>query len=329
MEIFIYDPVMHIPEQAAPKAALLEKLGYDGIAMPDHIYVPHFQTGAPNYYADGLTTLAACAVATSRVKLLTLVASNLSRPPVILAQAVATISRLSGGRMELGIGAGWFRPEFDAAGIAFPAGRERIERLVESIEICRSLFTTGRALHEGRHYHVDIPEGAFVPLEHPIRIVAGAAGPRTIRAAASIADQVDFQPDSLQTGTVDFRQYNSYNVELLRAGIESVREVGRSLGRQIPVSESPFVFVAEDAQAGVAERRSMSRWLGLDQDVIDRSLGTIVGTADEVAERLAAYAEAGCDRVHIQALHPEAGERLAPFLPQLKALEPKEGPSHE
>jgi alkanesulfonate monooxygenase SsuD/methylene tetrahydromethanopterin reductase-like flavin-dependent oxidoreductase (luciferase family) len=320
MEVYIYHPTMHRPETAATEAARMEALGYDGLAMPDHLFVPDFKTGGPNSYAHGVSVLAACAVATSRVRLTTLVADNLLRSPVELAHAVATLSRMSGGRMDLGLGAGWFRSEHEAEGVPFPTGRERIERLEETVQICRSLFEDGCVDFEGRHYRVEVPKDGFIPLEHRISIMVGAAGPRIIRAAARIADRVDLQPDSLQTGTVEFPIYNSYNVDLLKAAIDRIKEIADSMGRKVPVSESPFVFVAEDAREGAEQRREMADWMKLDQDVMDRSLGSIVGAPEEVAERLSVYAEAGCDRVHVQALHGEAAERLAPYLPQLQAL---------
>ena len=320
MDVYFYDPTMHVPENVVGHALRLEELGYDGIAMPDHLYVPNFGTGTPNYYAHGLSVLAACAAVTRRVRLSTLVASNLARGPVDLAQAIATIDRISGGRAELGIGAGWFRPEYEDAGLPFPSGKDRIGRLIEAVTIIRSLLRSGEAELDGTYYRVRVEKGAFVPLERDIPIMVGAAAPRIIRAAAEIADRVDFQPDALQTGTVDFRQYNSYLLEHLRAGIQTVKEVGRAAGRDIPVSESPFVFVAPDAEAATAQRHQLAGDLGVDREVIDRTLGTIVGSPAEVAERLALYAQAGCDRVHVQALHWEAAERLAPHLGALKAL---------
>jgi alkanesulfonate monooxygenase SsuD/methylene tetrahydromethanopterin reductase-like flavin-dependent oxidoreductase (luciferase family) len=311
---------MHAPELAVEEASRIEGLGYDGIAMPDHLFVPNFNTGLPNPYAHGLTTLTAAAVATRRVKLVTFMASNLARAPVELAHAIATISRISQGRVELGIGAGWFRPQYDAAGVPFPPGSVRIERLVETVQICRMLFERGEADFQGRHYQVTIPEGAFIPLKTRVPIMVGAAGPRAIEAAARGADRVDLQPNAMTTGTLDLPIYNSYNIDLLRAAIERVREQGASVGRDVLFSAGPFVAVAEDQAAGKAQREEMASSLGIDQTAMGRSLGSIVGSAQEVAERLAAYAEAGCDRVHVQGLHNEVAERLAPYLQQLQDL---------
>ena len=320
MQIFIYSPRMHAPELAVEEALRIEELGYDGIAMPDHLFVPNFNTGLPNPYAHGLTILAAAAVATSRVKLTPFMASNLARGPVELAHAIATISRICGGRVELGIGTGWFRPQYDATGVPFPPGSVRIERLVETVQICRALFEHGEADFQGRHYQVKLPNGAFIPLKAPVPIMVGAAGPRAIQAAARVADRVDLQPNAMTTGTLDLSMYNSYNEDLLRAAIERARGRAASVGRDVLVSAGPFVAVAENQIAGAAQREAMASSFGMEQKAMDRSLGSIVGSAQEVAERLAVYADAGCDRVHLQALHHEVAERLAPYLPQLKDL---------
>ena len=134
MLIYIYHPGLHSPERAAGIARRLEELGYDGIAMPDHLFIPNFITGAPQHYAHGPTVLTTCAAVTSRIALVTLMANVLVRPPVELAHAVATLARVAGpGRVDLGVGTGWFRWEFEAAGLAFPPGRERRDRLVEAV----------------------------------------------------------------------------------------------------------------------------------------------------------------------------------------------------
>jgi alkanesulfonate monooxygenase SsuD/methylene tetrahydromethanopterin reductase-like flavin-dependent oxidoreductase (luciferase family) len=247
-------------------------------------------------------------------------ASNLARGPVELAHSIATISRICSGRVELGIGTGWFRPQYDAAGVPFPPGSVRIERLVETVQICRALFEHGEADFQGRHYQVKLPNGAFIPLKAPVPIMVGAAGPRAIRAAARVADRVDLQPNAMTTGSLDLSMYNSYNEDLLRAAVERARGRAASVGRDVLVSAGPFVAVAEDQIAGAAQRQAMASSFGMEQKAMDRSLGSIVGSAQEVAERLAVYADAGCDRVYLQALHHEVAERLAPYLPQLKDL---------
>jgi alkanesulfonate monooxygenase SsuD/methylene tetrahydromethanopterin reductase-like flavin-dependent oxidoreductase (luciferase family) len=321
--IYIYHPGLHAAEHAGEIARRLEGLGYDGIAMPDHLFIPDFITAAPQYYAHGPTVLATCAAVTSRIRLLTLVANVLVRPPVELAHAAATLARVAGpGRVELGVGAGWFRWEFEAAGLKFPRGRERRDRLVEAVGIWRALFRDGVADVDGRHYTVHVPPGGFLPPGPEVPIMVGAAGPGMIQAAAAVADRIDFQPDSLQSGTIDLVQYDSYDQAKLAAGVR----LARKTRDKIPVSGSPFVLICEDAAQARLARAERAERLGLPEAAIRQSLGTIVGTGEEVVERLGSYADAGCDRVHVQALDERVADRLAPFLPELHAMEPPPSP---
>ena len=323
MLIYIYHPGLHSPERAAGIARRLEELGYDGIAMPDHLFIPNFVTGEPQSYAHGPTVLTTCAAVTSRIALVTLMANVLVRPPVELAHAVATLARVAGpGRVDLGVGTGWFRWEFEAAGLAFPPGRERRDRLVEAVGVWRALIRDGSADLDGPHYRVHVPPGGFLPPGQEVPIMVGAAGPRMIQAAAAVADRIDFQPDSLQSGTIDLAQYDSYDQAKLAAGVRLARETRAG----IPVSGSPFVQICEDAAEARLARAERAERLGLPEAAIKQSLGTIVGTGEEVAERLGAYADAGCDRVHVQAVDEHVADRLAPFLPELHAMGCSPGP---
>ena len=152
--------------------------------------------------------------------------------------------------------------------------------------------------------------------------MVGAAGPRMIHAAAAVADRIDFQPDSLQGGTIDLAQYDSYDQAKLAAGVRLARETRAG----IPVSGSPFAQICGDAAEARLARAERAERLGLPEAAIEQSLGTIVGTGEEVAARLGAYAEAGCDRVHVQAVDEHVADRLAPFLPALHAMGCSPGP---
>lgn len=317
MLIYIYHPGLHTPERAAEIARRLEGLGYDGIAMPDHLFIPNFTTGEPQYYAHGLTVLTTCAAVTSRIRLVTLMANVLVRPPVELAHAVATLARVAGpGRVDLGVGTGWFRWEFEAAGLAFPPGRERRDRLVDAVGVWRALIRDGSADVDGPHYQVHVPPGGFLPPGQEVPIMVGAAGSRMIRAAAAVADRIDFQPDSLRSGTIDLAEYDGYDQAKLAAGVRLAREARA----RIPVSGSPFVQICADAAEARLARAERAERLGLTEAAIRQSLGTIVGTGEEAVERLGAYADAGCDRVHVQAVDEHVADRLASFLPELHAM---------
>ena len=319
MEILIYHPALRMPAVVLEEAPKMEELGFDGLVMPDHLYVLDFQSGVPLPYPHPLPVLSAAAAVTKRVKLLALVSNNLARGPVELAQQTATLANLAPGRVELAIGAGWFEAEHVAAGVGFPRGADHVRRLVESVSICRRLFADAAVDHDGEHYQVRVPVGGFAPVQEPIPIMVGAAAPAMIRAAARVADRVDLQPDTLSGGGVDLRQYNSYTFELLAAGVERATAAAAAAGRTIRVSASPFVLITADEAEGTAARQDMADFLGLDASVLEASFGTLIGSPDEVGAKLSRYVDAGCDRVHLQALNAEAATRVAPLLSRLRA----------
>lgn len=314
MEILIYHPTLRTPDRVVTEAVLLESLGYSGMVMPDHLYVLDFQTGEPLPYPHPLSILSAAAAVTKRLKLLSLVSNNLARGPVELAHQTATLANLAPGRVDLAVGTGWFAEEHIAAGVKFPTGGERIERLAETVAICRALFANAQVRHNGNYYQVNIPFGGFPAVSTDIRIIVGAAAPRMIRTAAQIADQIDLQPNALTGGGADLSIYNSYTFDLLAAGAERAHVAAQAVGRKITVSASPFVLATANEAETDSARKSMADFVGLPLSVIEESYGTLIGTIDQIREKVRRYPIAGCDRIHLQALNPEAAERLAPML---------------
>src|SRR4051794_9931178 len=149
-------------------AAAREAEGWYGLAVGDHILsgelLPH-----------PFVLLGAMASATKRVQLMTATANNLMRSPVETAQAAITLSELSNGRFELGLGAGWLRSELEAIGIDFPQPRVRAQRYVAAIKLVRDLFSSGRAVGDGHHYRVDIDLGR--PPRRSPSLIGAVAGP--------------------------------------------------------------------------------------------------------------------------------------------------------
>jgi len=186
------------PQQGAHYADLLavaqltEELGYDAFFRSDH-YLTMSGDGLPGP-TDAWITLAALARETERVRLGTLVTSATFRLPGPLAIAVAQVDDMSGGRVELGLGTGWFDGEHTAYGIPFPPLAERFERLEEQLEILTGLWGTPLGEHfsfAGRHYRLDDSPALPKPRQQPRPpIIIGGAGPnRTPRLAARFADE--------------------------------------------------------------------------------------------------------------------------------------------
>jgi len=176
----------------ATRARRVEQLGYATLVVPDH-FRDHL---AP------VPALTAAALATTRLRVGSLVFSNDFRHPVVLAKEAATIDVLSGGRFELGLGAGWLRSEYDQAGIPFDAPATRVERLEEAVTIIKGLLAGERVTFSGRHYTIADLEGRPTPIQRPHPPIAiGGGGRRTLTLAAREASIVGLVPRARRDGS--------------------------------------------------------------------------------------------------------------------------------
>ena len=175
----------------AERVRQIEQLGYSTVHVPDH-------------FRDQLAPVAAltaAAMATTRLRVGSLVFSNDFRHPVVLAKEAATLDVLSGGRFELGLGSGWLREEYDQAGIAFDAPGTRIERLAEAVAIVKGLLAGERVTRTGRHYAIAGLEGRPHPVQRPHPpILIGGGGQRTLSLAAREASIVGLVPRARRDG---------------------------------------------------------------------------------------------------------------------------------
>lgn len=147
------------------RARLAEELGFDGVWGFDH-FVPMYGEGPGNCF-EGMTTLAALASATSRVRLGLLVTGVTYRHPSLLAAQAVTIDHASAGRLELALGAAWYEPEHRQLGFPFPPVAQRFELLEDTLEVLTRLFTGERVVYEGRHVRLDGAQLLPVPVQRP------------------------------------------------------------------------------------------------------------------------------------------------------------------
>jgi probable F420-dependent oxidoreductase len=179
-------------EATARWAKRAEQLGFDSVWVSDHFFYSFARYGAdptPVAALEPLATLAALATVTDRVRLGVLVLGAPFRHPAIVARAAAAIDRLSGGRLELGIGAGWMREEFDAFGYRFGEVGERFDALEDALIITSGLFAgTGPVTHDGSRHAVHQARLEPPPTQRPIPLwVGGKGGARLLRLAARYA----------------------------------------------------------------------------------------------------------------------------------------------
>ncbi|GAC1403522.1 MAG: LLM class F420-dependent oxidoreductase [Chloroflexota bacterium] len=162
-------------EQIRERVQGVESLGFDGAWVFDHFKPIGGDPDGP--CLEGWTLLAALAASTSRIRLGTLVTGMTYRHPSILAAEAVTVDHVSGGRLEIGLGAGWFEGEHRELGITFPRTRERTERLEEGIEVIRTMMTGDGATYNGRYYHLEGVRFRPEPVQKPHPpIWVGASG---------------------------------------------------------------------------------------------------------------------------------------------------------
>ena len=267
-------------------ALAIEGGGFESLWVYDHLHTTPVATQEPTFEAWSL--MAALAAATSTVRLGQMCTCNGYRSPSYLAKVAATIDVISGGRLEMGIGAGWYEQEFPAYGYDFPPIGTRLGQLREAVEIMRLLWTEERVDFEGRHYRLTGAIGSPRPLQQPhVPLwIAGGGERTTLRIAARRAAYTNFG------GSVDEFQHKS---EVL-AG--HCRDVGRDVGEI--VRSTNFNVAIASTEAEVEERL---RWLDAQLTPFlpagaappSRSYrdSGLVGTPEQLVERLRAWKDAG------------------------------------
>ena len=280
-------------------ARAAESLGFSAFFRSDH-YLAMDAEGLPGP-TDSWVTLAGIARETSTIRLGTLVTSATFRYPGPLAIAVAEVDAMSGGRIEFGIGAGWFEAEHRAYGIPFPGLGERFERLEEQLDIITGLWgtPTGETFdYAGVHYTVADSPALPKPVQRPHPpIVIGGGGPnRTPALAARFAAEFN-----LAFPTLDFvpLQYGRVRAALERAGRPAD-----------DIVYSAAFAVCAGASEPELNRRATA--IGRDLDEL-RANSPLVGTPDEIANRLGVFAQAGVQRVYLQLLDMSDRDHLSLF----------------
>ena len=254
-----------------------EELGYDSLWVYDHVHnVPQPSSEA---VFECWTTIAAISQQTTRIRLGQMVGCNSYRNPALLAKITSTVDVVSGGRLDWGIGAGWYENEYHGYGYEFPAPKVRIGMLRETVEIVKRLWTDAETSYDGIHYRLHRAQCDPKPLQspHPPIWVGGGGEQLTLRVVAAHADCSNFggPPD----------QWADKRDVLL----EHCRALGRD-GDEIRKTWSPEVFIRA-TEAEVEDAGSRSIW----GEPFERwRAGNLVGTPEQVAEKIQTYLDLGC-----------------------------------
>lgn len=275
------------PDQLAVARAA-EDCAFSAFFRSDH-YVAISGDGRPGP-TDSWLTLAAIARETSLIRLGTLVTSATFRYPGPLAVSVAQVDEMSGGRVELGLGAGWFEAEHQAYAIPFPPVGERFDRLTEQLQIITGLWTTpaGEKFdYSGKHYTVADSPALPKPVQspHPPIIIGGGGAKRTPALAAAFAAEFNIPFAPVEGAKLQY--------ERVAAALADAGRPADSL-----TYSAAFVVCAGRDDAEIARRATA---IGREVDEL-RSNSPLAGTPAEIADKLGAYIEVGVQRVYLQLL---------------------------
>jgi probable F420-dependent oxidoreductase len=256
----------------AERARRVEQLGYATLVVPDH-FRDHL---AP------VPALTAAALATTRLRVGSLVFSNDFRHPAVLAKEAATIDVLSAGRFELGLGAGWLRAEYDQAGIPFEAPGTRVGRLEEAVTIIKGLLAGERMTFAGRHYTIADLEGRPTPVQRPHPPIAiGGGGRRMLTLAARQASIIGLVPRARRDGSgLDLTDLSD------AATREKLEWVRAAAGDRFDSLEIHALIQAVAVGPRRAAADDLASRFKVARDVVLETVYVLLGTTQEICETL-------------------------------------------
>ncbi len=268
----------------------MERLGYEVAWVFDHFIT--FPTITTRSCFEAWTLLPALAMATRSIRLGTMVTCNSYRYPSVLAKMSATFDVISGGRLEFGIGAGWYEQEYTAYGIPFPPTRTRLRQLDEAVRIIRLMWTEDHASFKGQFYSVERAINSPKPLQkpHPPITIGGGGEKVTLRISAELADKVNFGASVEEAKTK------------IAALLRHCREVGRD-PQSIEVQIFRTVIVGETEQE---VREKIRRFKPEDQTEEHYRSWTACGTPEQLVDLFKEYQRVGVH--HIVSYFPDAAE---------------------
>jgi probable F420-dependent oxidoreductase len=267
-----------------------EELGFDWISTWDHFYSNSTRWDLDNF--EAVATKAALAVLTSRVRVGSLVFSAGYRHPAVLANAAATIDHFSGGRVDLGLGAGWHKAEYDAFGLEFESPGTRLRRLAEFVEVVRLCWSEDNADFHGEFYDLSDAHGSPKPIQQLPPIWIGATGDRALAQAGRIAD-------GWNTSAVSPEEF-ARRYEIVRANAPDPDRIMTGLNT-LYLSSQPDGLDAELEKRLIHASPQVTDYLLVADDL------------DAVGERIQAYADAGVQWLVLTQRAPFDHDALAAF----------------
>lgn len=262
------------------KVTRTEELGYSTLLIPDH-FIEQIAT---------IPALMSAASLTSSLRVGSIVCSNDFRHPILLAKEAATIDMLSGGRFELGIGAGWLKSEYDAIGIPFDTPGTRVARLEEAVQVIKSYFKGDQVIFEGKYYQINSEKGLEsipVPVQKPHPpILIGGGGKRMLTLAAREADIIGL---ALRTSALGTGPDPTDIATTINQKIEWIKQAAGNRYNDLEIHIQTWAVMITD------DRESSAKLLGkqfpLPPEILLNLPYLLIGSADEIIEQIEKYRE--------------------------------------
>jgi probable F420-dependent oxidoreductase len=288
----------------AELARKAEDLGYSTLFVPDH-------------FGDQLSPVAAlmaAADATTELRVGALVLDNDYRHPVVTAKEVASIDRLSGGRVELGIGAGWMTSDYEQSGVAMDPPGVRIDRLEEALDVLDGLFGAGPFSYRGKHYQINGLDGLPKPVQQPgPPVLIGGGSRRVLTLAARRAQIVGINP-AIRSGRTDRAAAEDGAAAVTDRKLQWVRDAASARYADIEINMLIFACVVTDDRASVIE--AMAPLFGVAPEIVGDHPHAWVGTVDQICDDLVARRERW-DAAYLVVQGPEAMDSAAPIVARM------------
>ena len=280
-----------------------ERAGFDSLWVSDHLFLDEDSVNRSCF--EAWTILTAIATATERLRLGTLVTCNSYRLPAMLARIAASFDRISAGRLELGIGAGWKKLEYEAYGIPFPPLAVRVKQLEEAVRLIRRLWSEDRVSFDGEHYRLKNAICTPKPVQEPLPVwIGGAEERRLLPLAASLADGWNMTPG---VALPDVER----KLELLRRYCDERGRDFDAMGKSLFVE----VILADDDRELRRTTSGLAASLGKKGvEIVERAarVGT-AGSPAEVAERLRSFQKLGFQEFNVMFPYRHDEESLVRF----------------
>jgi F420-dependent oxidoreductase-like protein len=272
----------------AQQAKEADGAGFDTVMLMDHFYQLPMIGDPDAYMLECYTTLGALARETSNVKLGALVTGNTYRNPTLLAKSITALDIASGGRAQLGIGAGWFELEHDSLGYEFGTFTDRFEKLEEALQIILPMLRDERPSLDGKHYRVTDAINQPPPISDIPIMIGGSGEKKTLRMVAQYATDSNMTSSPAEMPR---------KLDVLAAHCE---RLGRDRS-EITVTQALNVCIAETHDEAENDLRTFLASRGMDLDALDDTMREFIaatvlwGDADEVGEHLATVLDTGAD----------------------------------